>query len=222
MVASLCQSLCRELIFAAESECAVLLSDDSGCSELAILPGDAELVAATCLDTAYLSFRPCVWQGWEEVDVRFVVCDGVTLHEHLHDAGCHTEVAVNLEWWMRVEEIGEGAAIRELSLLAFVGKESEHVADDGEGMVAIEHACPEVGLPPEAPSCGLVTSLFECNSSCLPEVRSLVGRYLVRGVKAVEMGDVTMLIAWVIKVFPPLLQLSVLSHFHRGQHGDSL
>ena len=146
----------------------------------------------------------------------------LALHEHLGDTGCHTKVTVNLERRMCIEEVGESASIWIFALHALVGKDTQHVADNLERMVAVLHARPEVGLPAEAPSRSLVTALFERLASCCKELGSARGADLIRRIKSVEMRDVTMLVVRIVYVLQPFLQLSILAHLHRRQLGDGL
>ena len=132
------------------------------------------------------------------------------------------KVAINLERWMRIEEVGEGASIGIFSLHTLVGKNAQHVADDLERMVSVLHTRPEVGLPAKAPSRGLIAALFERLACCGKELGSTRGADLIRWIKAVEMRDVTMLVVRIVDVFQPFLQLSILAHLHRRQLGDGL
>ena len=72
----------------------------------------------------------------------------VTLYQHFADTGRHAEVTVNLERRMGIEQVRIGASVRILAGLAVVGQQFQHVLDNLEGMVAVQHASPEVGLPP--------------------------------------------------------------------------
>ena len=70
----------------------------------------------------------------------------MALQEHFRDAGRHTEVAVDLERRMRVEEVR-------------IGVELEEVLHDEEGVVAVLHPRPEIHFPAEAPAGGHVAAL---------------------------------------------------------------
>ena len=87
-------------------------------------------------------------------------------------------------------------------------------------MITIKHTCPEISLPAKTPTCRLVTTLLEGHTSRLPQFRGGIRRNLIRWIQAIKMGDVTMLVTRVIKIFTPLLQLSVLAHLHRWNHWD--
>ena len=67
----------------------------------------------------------------------------------------------------------------------------------------------------------LVTTLLECHTSSLPEVRSRVRRNLIGRIQAIEMRDVTVFITWIIQILTPLLKLTILTHLHRRNHRDS-
>ena len=141
----------------------------------------------------------------------------VALQEHLCNACCATEVAVDLERRMGVEEVRIGAAVGILLYAAVVGQQVEHVGDDLQGVVAIEHTRPEVYLPAQAPARGHIATLGERGGSCGKEFGMGVGRDLIGGVKAVEMRDVAVVVLGVVGIDEPLLQLSVLPYLHWWQ-----
>ena len=143
----------------------------------------------------------------------------VTLDEHLGNACSHTEVTIYLERRMGVEQIGIGTTIGYLLGHLVVGQQMKHVGDNLEGMVAIEHACPEIGFPPQAPSCGHVASLQQGVAGSGKELRMLVGRYLIGGIESIEMRDVAVLVLGVVGILEPLLQLSVTAYLH-GRKGS--
>ena len=70
--------------------------------------------------------------------------------------------AQNMEWRMRVEEVGIGA-----SSFFLRAHEGELVADEFEGMVAVEQSGPEAHLPTHAPTCGGVAAVDERCLGCL-------------------------------------------------------
>ena len=45
--------------------------------------------------------------------------------------------------------------------------EDHHIFDDLEGMVSIQHACPEIDFPADTPTGSLITALQQCVSCCL-------------------------------------------------------
>ena len=120
---------------------------------------------------------------------------------------------------MSVEEVGIGAAVGMLAGSTVVGQQVQHVLDNREGVVAVEHASPEVGLPSQAPSRRHVASLVQRIGSGSEEVGMTIGRDLVRRIQAVEVGDVAMLVAWVVTVDEPFLQLSVAANLHGWEIG---
>ena len=118
---------------------------------------------------------------------------------------------------MRIEEVRIGSTVGVLAGHTVVGQYVQHVFDDLEGMVPVEHARPEVGLPAQAPARGHVATLAERVGSRREQIRVGVGRNLVRGVESVEVGDVPVLILRVVAVDEPLLQLAVTANLHRRQ-----
>jgi len=118
------------------------------------------------------------------------------------------------------EQVGVGSSVGELPGLRVVGKEVEHVLDDSEGMVAVEHSCPEICLPSEAPSGSHVASRLEGDGGCREEVGMAVGRDLVGGVEAVEMRDVAVLVLGIVGIDEPFLQLPVAAYLHGWELGE--
>ena len=108
----------------------------------------------------------------------------MTLHEHLADTCSTTEVTIDLERRMGIEEVGVGAAAR--SPFDRVGNECQHVLDDLIGMVTVEHTCPEVRFPTETPTCGHITTLFQGVGSCREQFGVGVRRNLIRGIESIE------------------------------------
>ena len=88
-------------------------------------------------------------------------CTVMTLQEHLGHTGCESEVAVDLEWGMSVEEIRIGASIGIFLGHGVTRQQREHIADNLEGMVAVEHTRPEIYFPSYAPSSGHIATLDE-------------------------------------------------------------
>ena len=87
----------------------------------------------------------------------------VALDEHLGYACRATEVAVNLEWRVGIEEIAVCAA---LLLHLSVGHElvvgqCQLLLYELIGMVSVEHTCPEAYFPAHGPSGGGVATVDE-------------------------------------------------------------
>ena len=139
----------------------------------------------------------------------------MTLQEHLSDTGCYSEVAVNLEWRMGIEEIRIGSAIRIFLCLRIRWQQTKHIADDSESMIAIEHTCPEVRFPTQTPARSLVATMLQSGGSSMEQFRMRERRNLIGWIQSIEMRDMAMLILRIIRIYKPLLQLSVLSYLHR-------
>ena len=71
----------------------------------------------------------------------------MTLQKHLGNTGGTPEVTVYLEGWVSVEEVRIGASLRIFLGPAVVGQEMQHIGDDLQCMITVEHTCPEVDLP---------------------------------------------------------------------------
>ena len=114
---------------------------------------------------------------------------------------------------MGIEQVGISAAMT--TPLHIVGNHSQHIPNNAEGMVAILHARPEIDFPPQTPARGHVAALLQRIGSSGEQIGMSVGRYLVGGIEAIEMRDVTMLVLGIITVPQPLLQLTIASNLHR-------
>ena len=104
---------------------------------------------------------------------------------------------------MRIEQVGIGTAPR--SPFRSGGYRVQQILENLEGMIAVEHAGPEVNLPAETPASGHITALFQGVGSCRKQFGMAIGRYLVRGVEAVEMGDMTVLVFRIVGIDEPFL-----------------
>src|SRR4030095_7122438 len=76
---------------------------DGGC-QLAVLPFDVYPEAAARTQPFDAARRPCLRQRRQQFDLT-----RMALHEHLGYSRSAAEIAVDLEWRMRVEHIGVGA-----------------------------------------------------------------------------------------------------------------
>ena len=85
----------------------------------------------------------------------------MTLHKHLADTCRHAEVTVNLERRMGIKEVWIGTAVGILSCSTIIRQQMQHILDNLEGMVAIEHTCPEIRLPSQTPTRSHITTLVQ-------------------------------------------------------------
>ena len=139
----------------------------------------------------------------------------MALQQHLADTCRTAEVTVDLEGWVRIEEVGIGAAPR--APLYIVGDLREHVLDNLEGVVAVEHARPEVDLPAQTPASGHIAALLQGIGCSREKFKVAEGRNLVGRIEAIEVGDVAVLVLGIVTVDEPLLQLAVLAYLHRRE-----
>ena len=131
-----------------------------------VLPCHVDGDAATGTDAADGTVLPVVGQGGKE----FEGCEGrtlthsvFTLYEHLDDTGTATEVTVDLEGRMGVEQVGVGAAATTgIRTAIAVGTDvAEQFAVDMIGIPGIMQAGVEIHAPARAPARGLVALEFE-------------------------------------------------------------
>ncbi len=119
----------------------------------------------------------------------------MALHQHLGDGGGGSEVAVNLERWVGVEEVGQ----------RFVAQE---VGEEFVGAVAIAETGPEVDFPGEGPAGGTVTADIQRLAGGGEEVgggwSDLVGRE-----ETVEVGDVAVTLVGLRVFLDPFHEASV-------------
>ena len=139
-------------------------------TKLGVVPFLIDHKAATGTQTLYLSLTPVIGQSGQEVNGTVMA-----LKKHLTDTGRNTEITVNLEWRMGIEEVWISAAIRMLTCRTVVWQQVQHILDNRKGMVTIEHAGPEIGLPAKTPARSHVATLVQRISCCGEEVKMAVG-----------------------------------------------
>ena len=142
---------------------AVLFAEDSGRFYLSVLPGHIDFKTAAGTKADDTAVLPFFRKGREEGDLGRVISDG-TLQKHLADTGRSTEVSVNLEGWMGIEEVGIGAAaVTAVWPFIIVRTDvGEQFLIDMISLFCITKSCPEVDAPSCAPPSGLVPFLDEC------------------------------------------------------------
>ena len=133
----------------------------------------------------------------------------MALHEHLVHAGDRTEVAVNLERRVRIEQV-----------VVRLARGKEH-ANHRVGMVAVVHAGPKVDFPSERPAGRIVTALFQRNAGALDQIRSFFRRNLRAREEAVQVRNMAVLVVRIVPILEPFRNLSVLTGLCRRQALDS-
>lgn len=144
----------------------------------------------------------------------------MTLQQHLGDACRSAEIAVNLERRVSIEEVRIGAAVGILSCSIVAGQQLQHVFQNGEGMIAVKHTCPEADFPAEAPARGSIAAVGQCLLGSGEEFVMAVRRNLVRGEQTVEVGDMAMFLFAAISIDKPFLQLLAAANLHRRHFGE--
>ena len=120
---------------------------------------------------------------------------------------------------MRIEEVGEGASVR---IFLGVGirlrrQQFQHIAQDGQSVVAIKHTCPEANLPSQTPTRCLIATILEGLLGCSKEFIVGIRTDLVGWEQSIEVRDMTMLELTSISIDEPLLQLLTTTYLHRRQ-----
>ena len=123
---------------------------------------------------------------------------------------------------MGIEHIGIGAPFGIFIRYGITGQQLKHVAYQTIGMITVQHACPEVDFPTDAPPGSLVSTLFQCGTGSPKKFGVQERRNLITGIKAVKMGNMAMLILRVIHILKPFLQLAVPPDLHGRQLGEHL
>ena len=116
---------------------------------------------------------------------------------------------------MGIEQVGIGATVRILRGSIVRRQELQHVLQNGQGMSAIEHTCPETDLPAKAPSRSLIATVGERLLGSGKEFVVAIGRNLIGGEQSVEVGDMAMMLLAAIGIDKPLLQLLPTTYLHR-------
>ena len=145
------------------------------------------------------------WKCREESDAVFR-----RLHEHLDHSGTTTEVAVNLERRVRIEQIriGSTTSTGVLAAIAVGTDVAEQLAVDVISAPGILKTCKEVDTPSCAPSCCFVTLYLQRLCTCLCQVgRFGYGKVMAR-IESEEMGLVAVARILVTPVVIPLLQVA--------------
>ncbi len=151
---------------------------------------------------------PTAGQRRQQVDLAVLA-----LQQHLCDAGCHAKIAVDLEGWVCVEEVGVDAA--SLHDHVRVLAEFQHVPDHSERVIAVLQASPEVDLPSHGPAGAAVAAEFQRTLSRIPQSGRAAPGDLVAGMQRQQMRGMTVLILRVIPVERPFLQLAQPSDLER-------
>ena len=112
----------------------------------------------------------------------------MALHEHLVHAGDRTEVAVNLERRVRIEQV-----------VVRLARGKEH-ANHRVGMVAVVHAGPKVDFPSERPAGRIVTALFQRDAGALDQIRSFFRRNLRAREEAVQVRNMAVLVVRIVPI----------------------
>ncbi len=121
------------------------------------------------------------------------------LQQHFRDAAGGAEVAVNLEWGMGVEQVGQGAFGCQL------------LREHGVGVVAIQQARPEINFPSHRPAGTVITTKQQGLFGGIKEFRRAAPGDFVAGMQSPEVRHMAVFLVRVVLVFQPFLQLAVLS-----------
>src|SRR5215813_263521 len=114
------------------------------------------------------------------------------LQQHLRYSRGRAKIAVDLKWWMSIEEIlihpSPGWGFHCLGVDWRQCPLQQHVR-----VISVQQSGPKIYLPGQAPSSAHVASQLQSLLSRSEQVRSLVWRYLVARKQPVEMRNVPVL-----------------------------
>ncbi len=172
--------------------------------QYAARPGHIDLEAAARQQTPDTAVRQAGRQRGQQM--QLVV---LALHEPFRDPGRGTEVAVDLERRMEIEQVGR----RPLGC--------EQVGQQLMGTLALLESCPEVDLPGERPAGARVPALHQGRPGGGEQLGRTGAADLVARMQPVQMGDVPVLPLGgaVVPVLLPLLELSLRADLHHGEPG---
>jgi len=141
----------------------------------------------------------------------------VALQQHLRDAGCAAEIAVNLERRVRVEQVWINAS----ALPLFRTDGSDQQFRNVVSVLGVLKPRPEIQTPTHAPTSGLVAANLQRFAHGSGQCRRAAQRDVVSGEKSVEMRDAAMMnVARLhVPVFEPFLKLAGLADLVRRKPG---
>ena len=183
---------------------------EGGTVEHTALPFEVHLEPAAGAQAAHRAIRPGRGKRRQQVDhVAAIRLAQLALQQHFRDARSGTEVAVDLERRMGVEQVGVNAA-------APAGRHQEPL-ENLVGAVAISEARPEVDLPCLAPAGAAVAAGIERNARRLRQLRRAQRGDLAAGMHGEEVRHVAVAVSRVIDVLHPFLELSPFADLRAEQ-----
>ena len=84
-------------------------------------------------------------------------------------------------------------------------------------MVAIKESCPKAHLPTHGPARRGIAASHETGFGSFEEVGGTIGRNLVARVEPPKVRDVAVMVAWIIPILHPLLQLTPSPYLHGSE-----
>ena len=125
----------------------------------------------------------------------------MALQQHFRNACRSSEVSVNLERGMGIEEIGVCTPSTDADLGGIYVSQS--VFQHPESMITVAQTCPEVNFLCHSPACAAVSADFECPLAGGCQFRLLFGDNLSSGVQGEQMGYMAMVRVCLFKLFIP-------------------
>lgn len=175
---------------------------------MAFAPPHVHRDAATGTDTSHASLLPGLWKGGQQFYFGLVALQ-TALEQHLAYTGCTSEIAVNLEGWMGIEEVGIGASAPTAFLTRTVrGHVGQQCLEGLVGFLCLFQSCPEVNAPSRAPAGCTLAFLDE---GVLAGFQQFGIREVLTGIQADEMRLVAVLRVAVFPVVIPLVQVALLA-----------
>jgi len=186
-----------------QAEVAAKFGADHRAGEFALGPREIDFEAAPGFEAGDRAAGPDGRERGQELEDA-----SVALHEQFGDAGGVAKVTIDLKWRVRVEQVLVEAAALHRGLRG--AHEIEKILDDFVGVVAVQHAGPEIDLPTHGPTGGFVAAELEGAGDGAEKFGRGVGGDLVAGVEAVKVGEVAVLGVGLFVVGAPLQELAAM------------
>ena len=137
-----------------------------GGDQFAIFPGKIHPQSAACEEAFDFAIGPSRGQGGEQANDRrgiHLTGIGLALQQHFSNAGCTTEIAIDLEGGMEAEQVRRRACAAAVvaGLAAIIDRTKQH-REQFVGAVAIVQSSPEIDFPSKRPSGAGVAAVSAC------------------------------------------------------------
>ena len=166
-----------------------------------VLPVHGYFKVSACNQSADTSWCPCIRQCRKHIDISHVA-----LQKHLCNTWCHPKVSVDLEWRMRIPEIGHNSVFKQ-------------ICDQLICTVSICQSCPCIDSLSHSPAGTFICTVVHGHSCCLKVLRCIRWDQISRE-KSQHMGNMSVPVSLSHTVysrfFIPLFDLSAIANLDRS------